>query len=434
LLSIVDVTAARTRFPHWLGARRPQAETGAGAMISVFHIKACLLAVFWLIILATGSGCARKPIQSHGFDFTQRSEMAAFYDAYGKDAHITYFLPKSALNLTMQDGEFDFTHLTVVDPTRVYLVTKEQPLFIKSNLTMTDSYQTDGAAPLSGQIPDGLLDHVRFTTQTDVESENISNALEGLSQSVNSNVPKLNTTGTSPQATAAIINEQPFGSAPYGQYTFVSAASGSQAKVNDEAKTAPDFSVSCTEHINLNDGGRTTINNNSEKYEKSVCSDLQMLNELGYKIDAKIISSFPFDQQQLSADQGSENSAEQNSACNYRLNHENTSKKTKEECSAIFHRKRWPITISITLYHDDLKNGKVTLTKQLPIFDTHHVYKTPIRGKPLVGVTTNASFSNGELVYYSDDRPSSITRAILFPAEVVASTFGFVVAVVTVAF
>ena len=103
------------------------------------------------------------------------------------------------------------------------------------------------------------------------------------------------------------------------------------------------------------------------------------------------------------------------------------------KCSAIFHRKRWPARITITLSHDDMPGKVITKTAPIPIFDTTTAYKVPIRGKALVEVKTNAAFDNGQLVFYEDIRPSTAARAILFPAELIASTFGVVVAVVTLA-
>ena len=391
-----------------------------------FYSGRLVLVAFSLFLL---SACAMNPIQSRNFSFSDRAQV----ERDGEEGHhFTYHLPQSALEISMsEDGKLDFTVSAVADATAAYAVFKRQPLFTRSVLAASDG-RALGEDAEGNPVKDGLIDDVQFSTTTGDQISPISPALRGLRE-------------TLIESSAQLQSSNAQGVAPYQRtdqsdpyfYNAGGYMGDQQAPAIPEAKPAP-FKTVC------DDGVDFSASDKSKGSRKYVCSRLDL--PPGYSMFAEIQTDFdlitPTDM--LSIDPKQECLISQQKADN--------------KCSAIFYRRKWPATVTVTLRFDPRKtlqrdvgftrvaqdsspyvypvSGILEwkLTKSVLLYDTSIAYAMPIKGKALVGVTTFASFEDGELLYAHDDRPSTAARAILFPAELISSTVGLVVAVVSTTF
>lgn len=396
------------------------------AIKNVICPEKALLGVFAFALL---SGCGTKAIQSEHFSFDERGKVSEKYEANEKDSHFTYFLPKSALEISFEGSKLSFKHVAVADANAAYLLTKEEPLFTKTSLALSDGGQNDGEEGSEGF--DGILDRIRFSTGQDFDSRKVKRAFDELGGSVTNN-------------SAALERAR----APNGASAQLGADSGGvrNAALFDpyhvsehEAPQLAHFKIYCTEFVDL-----TVYSKNFTKemenrglthpvQAKTICETPRELDRLGYKLSG--ILETDFDLVSLKKNQhyvypASAKTKEETvtDPCLF-----DQADEKRKKCSAIVHRKRWPAQITLVLSHELLPGDEIIVTAPMPIFDTTTAYKVPIRGKALVAVETKASFEGGQLVYYEDIRPSTAARAVLFPAEIIASTFGVVVAVVTLA-
>lgn len=395
--------------------------------VNNFISRKKLLAGF--LTAAILSGCATNAIQSEHFEFEDRLKVSEKYEANEKDSHFTYFLPKSALEISFDGMNLSFKHVAVADAKAAYLLTKEQPIFTKTTLVLADGGQGEGQEG-SGAF-DGILDYVRFSTGQDVDTDEVKKAFDALGGSVTSNSAALKgakaSNSTSAQYGAASGRVR--NAALYDPY-FVA---------EESAPSLPLFTIYCTEFVDL------TVYSNSFSKEmesrglthpvqaKTICETPPELEQMGYKLTGYLEADFDLVSLKKNEHYVYPASAQKKKTlpvdpCKFDLAAEK-----RKKCSAIVHRKRWPAQITLALSHDDLPGKETLVTAPIPIFDTTTAYKVPIRGKALVAVETKATFEGGQLVYYEDIRPSTAARTILFPAEIIASTFGVVVAVVTLA-
>ncbi|MEM6538334.1 MAG: hypothetical protein AAF668_11460 [Pseudomonadota bacterium] len=371
--------------------------------------------------------------------------------------------------------------ISVADATQAYSVFKRQPLFTKSTLALADAVKEDGALIDKNVLPDGMLNNIKFSTQSEgIVDKDVSKTIDGFTNGINrliGTTAQTVATGNTTTTNAGFINVSSAEGDTEDKFTELTILCNERIFFEDVVSHGQGVPV-CNSigddkgykaHVRLYvdpevaDAFKSNANNNESDTDQSKTlnpgsSEKITKPRMSVALDSRSGSlSDPLEKTHSSEGSGTKPSNGPYGGCS----DQNSSK--RKECSVVYHRIKWPAWMDVHFYYcsqqkpsgnerDNPRYGVLVSgsrdqcdgyggVKKAFIVERQQVYvvsrtvhSLPIQGKALVGVTTDAVFADGSLVYVNDSRPSTAARVLLFPAEVVSSTVGLVIAVIAAPF